>query len=135
MALGIPNRLIVLGVLAIAFFIPKRAEGAGTAVRSISESLSASFTALGSTKFEPVFNPTVGLSGNIGERIVSRAFGDDPTGEPTTVVTGGLKRITVPGISKPEEIAEAQKPFFDPGIIVDDPSLEQDPDLIDISGG
>jgi len=126
MALGIPNRLIVLGVLAIAFFIPKRAEGAGTAVRSISESLSASFTALGSTKFEPVFNPTVGLSGNIGERIVSRAFGDDPTGEPTTVITGGRR---------PEEIAEAQKPFFDPGIIVDDPSLEQDPDLIDISGG
>jgi hypothetical protein len=85
MVLGIPNRLIVLGVLAAAFIIPKRTGTAGGVVQSVSESISASLSALGSTRIEPVFSPTIGLRGNIGERIVSRAFGgqsniviDDP---------------------------------------------------------
>ena len=88
MVLGIPNRLIVLGVLAAAFIIPTRTALAGGVVQSVSSSLASSFSALGSTRIEPVFNPTIGLGGNIGERIVSRAFGgqsdivvDDPTGD------------------------------------------------------
>jgi len=119
MALGIPNRLIVLGVLAIAFFIPKRAEGAGTAVRSISESLSASFTALGSTKFQPVSNPTVGLSGNIGERIVSRVF-DDPT--PAIEIPG----VVVPAVPAVEPPAvPAVEPPATPAIEVE--PTDEDP--------
>jgi len=88
MVLGIPNRLIVLGVLAAAFIIPKRTGIAGGVVQSVSESISASLSALGSTRIEPIFSPTIGLRGNIGEMIVSRAFGgqsdivvDDPTGD------------------------------------------------------
>ena len=88
MVLGIPNRLIVLGVLAAAFIIPTRTGTAGGVVQSVSESISGSLSALGSTRIEPVFNPSISLSGNIGEQIVSRAFGgqqnitiDDPSGD------------------------------------------------------
>jgi len=96
LVLGIPNRLIVLGVLAAAFIIPKRTGIAGGVVQSVSESISASLSALGSTRIEPVFNPTIGLGGNIGEQIVSRAFGgqsniviDDPTGDDIGQIPGG----------------------------------------------
>ena|GEM_PF-6179787 len=96
MVLGIPNRLIVLGVLAAAFIIPKRTGIAGGVVQSVSESISASLSALGSTRIEPIFSPTIGLRGNIGEMIVSRAFGgqqnitiDDPTGEGFVEIPGG----------------------------------------------
>ena len=96
MVLGIPNRLIVLGVLAAAFIIPTRTALAGGVVQSVSSSLASSFSALGSTRIEPVFNPTIGLSGNIGERIVSRAFSgqsnivvDDPTGGDIGEIPGG----------------------------------------------
>jgi len=85
LVLGIPNRLIVLGILAAAFIIPTRTSTAGGVVQSVSESISGSLSALGSTRIEPVFNPSIGLGGNIGEQIVSRAFGgqsniviDDP---------------------------------------------------------
>ena len=96
MVLGIPNRLIVLGVLAAAFIIPKRTGTAGGVVQSVSESISASLSALGSTRIEPIFSPTIGLRGNIGEMIVSRAFGgqsniviDDPTGDDIGQIPGG----------------------------------------------
>ena len=96
MVLGIPNRLIVLGVLAAAFIIPKRTGIAGGVVQSVSESISASLSALGSTRIEPIFSPTIGLRGNIGEMIVSRAFGgqsdivvDDPTGDDIGQIPGG----------------------------------------------
>ena len=96
MVLGIPNRLIVLGVLAAAFIIPTRTALAGGVVQSVSSSLASSFSALGSTRIEPVFNPTIGLSGNIGERIISRAFSgqsniviDDPTGDDIGQIPGG----------------------------------------------
>tara|TARA_R110002020_G_scaffold407219_1_gene617304 strand:- start:2181 stop:2558 length:378 start_codon:yes stop_codon:yes gene_type:complete len=88
MVLGIPNRLIVLGLLAMAFVIPRRTTIAGGVVQSTAEAISGSLSALGSTRIEPVFNPSIGLSGNIGERIVSRTFGafsDDPTGDPGTI--------------------------------------------------
>ena len=105
MVLGIPNRLIVLGVLAAAFIIPKRTGTAGGVVQSVSESISASLSALGSTRIEPIFSPTIGLRGNIGERIVSRAFGgqstiiiDDPTGDDIGQIPGGEGGVA------PEEI-------------------------------
>jgi hypothetical protein len=89
MVLGIPNRLIVIGLLAMAFVIPRRTESAGQAVQATAEAISGSLSALGSTRIEPVFNPTIGLGGNIGSQIVSRAFGaftsDDPSGDPVTV--------------------------------------------------
>ena len=85
MVLGIPNRLIVLGVLVVAFIIPTRTATAGDVVQSVSESISGSLSALGSTNISPVFNPSIGLGGNIGEKIVNRAFGafssDDPSGD------------------------------------------------------
>ena len=106
MVLGIPNRLIVLGVLAEAFVIPRRTALAGGVVQSVSESISGSLSALGSTNISPVFNPTIGLSGNVGSQIVSRAFGgeqniiiDDPSGdEPIGEIPGGE------GGPAPEEI-------------------------------
>lgn len=89
MVLGIPNRLIVIGLLAMAFVIPTRTTIAGQAVQSTAQAISGSLSALGSTRIEPVFNPSIGLSGNIGEQIVSRTFGafssDDPSGDPVTV--------------------------------------------------
>ena len=103
MALGIPNKLIVLGILGLAFFVPKRAEGAGTAVRSISESISGSLTALGSTRIEPVFNPSLGFGGNIGEALVGRIF-DDPTG------------IAVPGVEIPAEVPVVVPPPAVPAV-------------------
>lgn len=115
MALGIPNKLIVLGILALAFFVPKRAEAAGSAVRSVSESISGSLTALGSTRIEPVLNPSLGFGGNIGESIVSRVFGavDDPTGDPVTVTT--VDPVTVVEEETFQEaLAEAQDPFYEP---------------------
>ena len=85
MVLGVPNRLLVFALLAAAFIIPKRTETAGAAVQTAAQSISGSLSALGSTRIEPVFNPTIGLSGNIGSQIVSRAFGafssDDPSGD------------------------------------------------------
>jgi len=105
LVLGIPNRLIVLGVLAAAFIIPTRTGTAGGVVQSVSESISGSLSALGSTRIEPVFNPSISLSGNIGEQIVSRAFGgqsniviDDPTGDDIGQIPGGG------GGEAPEEI-------------------------------
>jgi len=95
LVLGIPNRLIVFGVLAAAFIIPTRTGIAGGVVQSVSENISGSLSALGSTRIEPVFNPTIGLSGNIGERIVGRVFGgehviiDDPTGDDIGEIPGG----------------------------------------------
>ena len=97
MVLGVPNRLIVLGILAAAFIIPTRTATAGGVVQSVSESLSGSLSALGSTNISPVFNPSIGLGGNIGSQIVSRAFGgeqniiiDDPSGdEPIGDIPGG----------------------------------------------
>ena len=90
MVLGVPNRFLVFALLAAASIIPKRTETAGGAVQTTAESISASLSALGSTRIEPVFNPTIGLSGNIGSQIVSRAFGafssDDPSGDPDVVV-------------------------------------------------
>ena len=90
MVLGVPNRFLVFALLAAAFIIPKRTETAGGAVQTTAESISASLSALGSTRIEPVFNPTIGLSGNIGSQIVSRAFGafssDDPSGDPNVVI-------------------------------------------------
>jgi len=90
LVLGIPNRFLVFALLAAAFIIPKRTETAGAAVQTAAESISGSLSALGSTRIEPVFNPTIGLGGNIGSQIVSRAFGafssDDPSGDPDVVV-------------------------------------------------
>ena len=100
MVLGIPNRLIVLGVLAAAFIIPKRTGTAGGVVQSVSESISGSLSALGSTRIEPVFNPSIGLGGNIGEMIVSRAFAgqqniviDDPSGDDVDFTEVGIGQI------------------------------------------
>ena len=112
MVLGIPNRLIVLGVLAAAFIIPKRTELAGGVVQSVSSSLASSFSALGSTRIEPVFSPTIGLRGNNGSGIVSKIFGgggtvavgeeeitvDDPTGDDIGQIPGGEGGVA------PEEI-------------------------------
>lgn len=96
MVLGIPNRLIVLGILGAAFIIPRRTALAGGVVQSVSESLSGSLSALGSTNISPVFNPTIGLSGNIGSGIVSRAFSgqqniiiDDPGADDIGQIPGG----------------------------------------------
>ena len=97
MVLGIPNRLIVLGVLAAAFIIPTRTALAGGVVQGVSENISGSLSALGSTNISPVFNPTIGLSGNIGSGIVSRVFAgqqniiiDDPSGDdPIGEIPGG----------------------------------------------
>ena len=102
MVLGVPNRLIVLGVLALAFVIPKRTEIAGQAVQSTAEAISGSLSALGSTNISPVFNPSIGLGGNIGERIVSGAFGsdDDPTGEPKLI-----------DIKAPQEPVDVDDPY------------------------
>ena len=102
MVLGIPNRLIVIGLLAMAFVIPRRTTIAGQAVQSTAEAISGSLSALGSTRIEPVFNPSIGLGGNIGERIVSGAFGssDDPTGEPQTI-----------NITTPQEPVDVDDPY------------------------
>jgi len=102
MVLGIPNRLIVIGLLAMAFVIPKRTTIAGQAVQSTAEAISGSLSALGSTRIEPVFNPSIGLGGNIGERIVSGAFSsnDDPTGEPQTI-----------NITTPQEPVDVDDPY------------------------
>jgi hypothetical protein len=96
LVLGIPNRLVVLAVLGAAFIIPKRTATAGGVVQSVSESISGSLSALGSTRIEPIFNPTIGLGGNIGERIVGRAFAgqqnitiDDPSGDDIGQIPGG----------------------------------------------
>lgn len=112
MVLGIPNRLIVLGVLAAAFIIPTRTELAGGVVQSVSQNISGSLSALGSTRIEPVFSPTIGLRGNIGSGIVSKIFGgggtvavgeeeitvDDPTGDDIGQIPGGEGGVA------PEEI-------------------------------
>jgi hypothetical protein len=96
LVLGIPNKLIVLGILGAAFIIPTRTATAGGVVQSVSQSLSGSLSALGSTNISPVFNPSIGLGGNIGERIVSRAFAgqqniviDDPSGDDIGQIPGG----------------------------------------------
>lgn len=102
MALGIPNRLIVLGLLAAAFVIPQRTTIAGAAVQSTAQAISGSLSALGSTRIEPVFNPSIGLGGNIGERIVSGAFRDDPTGEPAHEI---IK------ITTPQEPVDVDEPY------------------------
>ena len=108
MALGIPNRLLILGLLAMAYFVPERTKSAGGAVQSTAEALSGSLSALGSTRIEPVFNPSIGLGGNIGSRIVSRAFsgGGDITLEDNEPAID----IIQPGSSK-SEIEYVPGPF------------------------
>lgn len=85
MALGIPNRLIVLAIVAGALIIPSRLSTAAGVVTDVSKGISTSISTLGSTRIEPVFNPTISVSGNIGSRIIDRFLPptiDDPTGDP-----------------------------------------------------
>ena len=98
MALGIPNRLIVLAIVAGALIIPSRLSTAAGVVTDVSRGISTSISTLGSTRIEPVFNPTISVSGNIGSRIIDRFLPptiDDPTGDPITtepiVVTGSIE--------------------------------------------
>jgi len=67
-------KIIVLLLVAGALFIPKRITSASGAVQAAGQGISGAISAIGSTRIEPVFNPTIGLQGNIGSRIVSRAF-------------------------------------------------------------
>lgn len=91
MALGIPNRLIILGVILGALFIPDRISRAGAISTGIAQNIQTSLSALGSPQITPTFNPTIGLSGNIGtgvvgtfSRIGSVILPDDPSGDPVT---------------------------------------------------
>ena len=123
MVMGIPNKIIILGLLAMAYFVPQRTKLAGGAVQSTAEAISGSLTALGSTRFEPVFNPSVGLSGNIGERIVSRAFGDDdPSGDPNDKYqAGGGEYIWIKPVDDESEPEYVEGPFG-PGLTTTGPS-------------
>jgi len=96
MVLGLPNKVIVLAIVAGALVIPSRLSTAAGVVTEVSTSISSSLTALGSTRIEPVFNPTIGISGNIGSRLVERFLPDDPSGEPVVVET----------VVTPEEVTE-----------------------------
>ena len=104
MALGIPNRLIVLAIVAGALIIPERLRTASGVVTDVSTGISTSLSALGSTRIEPVFNPSIGLGGNIGEGLVSRFFGaaDAEVVEVSDVGGGGIQ-------DRPAQEAERQK--------------------------
>jgi len=82
MVLGLNPRTLILAFLVAAFVIPKRTTAAGKAVSAVGAGFSSALSSVASPRIEPVFNPTIGISGNIGESFISRFTGDDPTGEP-----------------------------------------------------
>ena len=129
-------KTIVLGAAALALILPTRVSAAGQAAGSFAGGLAEGITALGTIKISPEFAPNIsprvvpeiGIKTDfpswldVGSYFPSLSRGDDPV-------------IEVSEEERAAEVEEAQEPFFDPGIIVDDPSLEQDPELVEISGG
>jgi len=129
-------KTIVLGAAALAFLIPSRVGEAGVAAGTFAGGLASGITALGTIRIAPEFAP------NISPRVVPELGlkTDFPDWLDIGSYFPSLTRQADPGIEVSEEeraaeVEEAQKPFFDPGIIVDDPSLEQDPELVEVSGG
>jgi len=133
-------KTIVLGAAALALILPARVSAAGQAAGSFAGGLASGITALGTIRIAPEFAPNIsprvvpeiGLKTDfpswldIGSYFPSLSRQDDPTVEEV---------VEVSEEERAAEVEEAQKPFFDPGIIVDDPSLEQDPELVEVSGG
>lgn len=83
MVLGLPNKAIILMVFGLALLIPSRLSTASGAVRDVGSGFSSALSNIASPQITPTFNPTIGLQGNIGSRLVNRFF-DDPTGDPAT---------------------------------------------------
>jgi len=127
-------KTIVLGAAALAFLIPTRVGEAGQAAGTFAGGLASGITALGTIRIAPEFAP------NISPRVVPELGlkTDFPDWLDIGSYFPSLTRQDVVEVTEEEraaEVEEAQKPFFDPGIIVDDPSLEQDPELVEVSGG
>jgi hypothetical protein len=132
-------KTIVLGAAALAFLIPARVGEAGMAAGTFAGGLASGITALGTIRIAPEFAPNIspkvvpelGLKLDfpswldVGSYFPSLSRQDDPI----------VEVVEVSEEERAAEVEEAQKPFFDPGIIVDDPSLEQDPELVEVSGG
>ena len=132
-------KTIVLGAAAFAFLIPQRVGEAGMAAGTFAGGLASGITALGTIRIAPEFAPNIspkvvpelGLKLDfpswldVGSYFPSLSRQDDPI----------VEVVEVSEEERAAEVEEAQKPFFDPGIIVDDPSLEQDPELVEVSGG
>jgi hypothetical protein len=102
LVLGIPNKLLILGIIGAAIFIPDKIARASGVGAGVATDIQTSLSALASPSITPVFHPTVGIGGNIGRGIVSGVgriatiiLPDDPSGEPITtkpiVVTGSIE--------------------------------------------
>ena len=128
-------KTIVLGAAALAFLIPTRVGQAGEAAGTFAGGLASGITALGTIRIAPEFAPNIsprvvpelGLKTDfpdwldIGSYFPSLSRGDDPV-------------IEVSEEERAAEVEEAQKPFLEAPSVLD-PSLEQDPELVDITGG
>ena len=99
MVLGLNPRTLILAFLVAAFVIPNRTIAAGEAVSSVGAGFSSALSSVASPKIEPVFNPTIGISGNIGERLVNFSW-DDRSGEPETIT-----------ITEPQEQTDPEDPY------------------------
>jgi len=89
LVLGIPNKLLILGIIGAALFIPARIERASGVGAGVATDIQTSLSALGSPTITPTIQPTIGIGGNIGEGIISGVgrigsilIGDDPSGDP-----------------------------------------------------
>ena len=136
----VATQTLIIGAAALAFLIPERVSAAGGAAGQFGVGIAEGITALGTIKISPEFAPNIsprvvpeiGIKTDfpswldVGSYFPSLSRQADPTVEEV---------VEVSEEERAAEVEEAQKPFFDPGIIVDDPSLRQDPELVEISGG
>ena len=121
MVLGLPNKAIILGLLGLALLIPSRVTSASAAVQAAGSGFSSALSSIASPRIAPVFNPTIGMQGNIGSRLVDRFF-DDPTGDPIDdkyQVGGGDWKWIQPGEGEEPEYVEGP---FGPGLKTGGPS-------------
>jgi len=132
-------KTIVLGAAALAFLIPSRVGEAGVAAGTFAGGLASGITALGTIRIAPEFAPNIsprvvpeiGLKTDfpdwldIGSYFPSLGRRDDPT---------VAEVVEVSEEERAAEVAEAQKPFLEAPSVLD-PSLRQDPELEEASGG